>query len=214
MPLYFQNSRGMTATMSGVTLLPIIIGLIISIILSGYLTSIVGYYNPFMLASSVATPIAHGLLTTLTQATPIWKIIVFQGLLGIGAGIGFQGPQVAVQTVLSNKDTSVGIGIIQFAQGIGPAIFIAVSQSVFSAQFKKQLERSEFTEQTTNLILQGASLPSLFMDTEEQDRVSAAYARGLAQTFYLPVALSCLSAIGASGMEWRSVKSDQPPEGN
>jgi hypothetical protein len=194
--------------MSGATSLPVVVGLIISVILSGYLTSIVGYYNPFMLATSVATPIANGLLTTLALTTPIWKIIMFQGLLGLGAGIGFQGPQVAVQTVLSNKDTSVGIGVIQFAQGIGPAIFIAISQSVLSAQFKIQLERSGLTEETTGLILQGASPSSLSMNTEEKERFSPAYAQSLAQTFYLPATFRCLSAIGALGMEWRSVKSD------
>jgi MFS family permease len=214
MPLYFQNSRGMTATMSGATLLPIVIGIIVSVILSGYLTSIVGYYNPFMLATSVMTPVANGLLTTLNRTTPIWKLVIFQGLLGVGAGVGFQGPQVAVQTVLSNKDTPVGIGIIQFAQGIGPAIFIAVSQSIFLTQFEKELRTSGLTDKITGLILHGTSPPSLSMDTQDKERVSAAYAQSLTRTFYLPVTLSCLSAIGASGMEWRSVKSDRLIEGS
>ncbi|KAI1125778.1 MFS general substrate transporter [Nemania abortiva] len=212
MPLYFQNARGMTATMSGINLLPIVVGLIVSVILSGYLTLIVGYYNPFMLATSILTPIANGLLTTLTQTTQIWKILVFQGLLGIGTGIGFQGPQVAVQTVLSKNDTSVGIGVIQFAQGIGPAIFIAVSQSIFLARFKKELGLAGLTERAGDLIAKGISPSSLSLNDTDRRVVSAAYAESLTQTFYLPVALSSLTVVGALGMEWRSIKLNRPGE--
>jgi hypothetical protein len=212
MPLYFQFSRGMSATMSGAALLPVVVGLVVSVILSGYLTSVVGYYNPSMLATSILTPVANGLLTTLTRTTPIWKIVIFQGILGVGAGVGFQGPQVAVQAILSNKDTPVGIGIIQFAQGIGPARFVAAGQSIFLSQLKQGVENSGLTDEITDSILRGSTLSGLSMGTQDQERVSDVYARSLTRTFYLSVILSCLSAIGASGMEWRSVKSNRSVE--
>lgn len=193
--------------MSGVILLPIVVGLIVSVTVAGYLTSIVGYSNPFMITTSILTPIANGLLTTLNQTTPIWKLIIYQSLLGIGVGIGFQGPQVAVQAVLSKQDTPVGIGIIQFAQGIGPAIFTAVSQSIFLAQFRKGLERAGLARDEITMVSSGANPPNLSMNEAEKHAVSRAYARGLTETFYLPVALSCLTAVGALGMEWCSVRS-------
>ena len=197
--------------MSGVTLLPIVVGLIVSVTLAGYLTSLVGYSNPFMITTSILTPIATGLLTTLNQTTPIWKVIIFQSLLGIGVGIGFQGPQIAVQAVLSKEDTSLGIAIIQFAQGIGPAIFTGVAQSIFIAQFHKELERADLTRNEVTMVTSGANTSYLSMNEAEKHVVLSAYARSLAETFNLSVALSCLTAVGTLGMEWRSVRPKAVP---
>lgn len=200
----------MTATMSGIMLVPIIVGLIISVTLAGYLTSIVGYCNPFMLATSILTPIANGLLTTLTRTTSTAKLIIFQGLLGIGVGVGFQGPQIAIQTVLSKEDIPVGIGMIQFAQGIGPAIFVGVSQSIFLADLRKELERAGLSDEEIGMVSSGSAASTPSMNGAEKQTVYTSYARSLTQTFYLPVALSCLTAVGALGMKWRSIKQKPP----
>ena len=73
------------------------------------------------------TLLGAGLLTTLGKNTKLGYLISYQALLGFGAKIGFQGSQVAVQTILAERDASIGIAIIQFAHGIGPAIFMAVA---------------------------------------------------------------------------------------
>ena len=134
MPIYFQTVKGLSASMSGVMVLPSAAGLILSVGLSGVLTSLVGYYNPFMILTSVITPPAAGLMTTPDINTKVWTLIIYQGLLGFGAGIGFQGPQVAVQAIFHEKDVSIGIAFTQFAQGIGPAVFVAVAQNVFTSR--------------------------------------------------------------------------------
>lgn len=206
MSIYFQYSRGMSATLSGVMLLPIIVGLVVSVVLAGFLTSVVGYYNPFMIATSIITPIATGLLTTLTIRTQHWKLVIFQGLLGVGAGIGFQGPQVAVQTILSKEDTPIGLGVVQFAQGIGPAIFVAAAQSCFLTQFKKKVERDGLGSGIDDLMSTGVSHHSLGLFKRTDLRIPIAYAESLSRTFYLATSLSCLTVLGALGMQWRSVK--------
>ncbi|KIW56904.1 hypothetical protein PV05_05520 [Exophiala xenobiotica] len=118
--------------MSGVMVLPAVAGLVLSVFSSGVLTSIWGYYTPFMLATSSITPPAVGLITTLDVDAKVASLIGYQALLGFGVGIGFQGPQVAVQTILSQKDAPVGIAVIQFAQGIGPAVFVTIAQTLFT----------------------------------------------------------------------------------
>ncbi len=132
MPIYFQAVKGLSASMSGVMVLPAVAGLVLSVFSSGVLTSIWGYYTPFMLATSSITPPAVGLITTLDVDAKVASLIGYQALLGFGVGIGFQGPQVAVQTILSQKDAPVGIAVIQFAQGIGPAVFVTIAQTLFT----------------------------------------------------------------------------------
>jgi len=72
--------------MSGIMLLPIVVGLIVSLILSGFLTSTVGYSNPFMILTGVLTPIAAGLLTTLTVNTKFWKVIIVKVDVTVSSG--------------------------------------------------------------------------------------------------------------------------------
>lgn len=100
MPTYFQTVRGVSASQSGILCLPFIVGLFASILIGGSGTSITGYYAPFMIITSILTPIATGLLTTLHVKQSLVSLIGYQALLGIGAGLGFQGPQSAIQTVL------------------------------------------------------------------------------------------------------------------
>ena len=202
MPLYFQVVRGTSATMSGIMLLPIAVGLIVTVISSGFITSHIGYYTPTMVLTSITTPIAAGLLSTLTQHSGIWKVVFYQALLGSGTGIGFQGPQVAVQTVLSKQDAPIGIAIIQVAQGIGPAIFVAAAQSLFLNRLNHHLRSRD-----------GAGVDTLPTDNTgggnrpQQQEIRSSYDQALTDVFYLPTALYCLSLIGALGMEPRSVKS-------
>ena len=67
----------------------------------------VGYYVPFMLAGSILMPIFAGLMTTFTIDTGVGKLIGIFGFLGFAAGIGFQAPQVAVQTSLPANDATI-----------------------------------------------------------------------------------------------------------
>ena len=73
---------------------------------------------------------AAGLMTTLGSLAKVWQLVRYQALLGIGSGIGFQDPQVAVQAILDSDDAQVGIAIIQCARGVGPVVFLAASQAM------------------------------------------------------------------------------------
>jgi len=206
MPIYFQTVKGLSASMSGVMVLPSAVGLILSVGSSCVLTSLVGYYNPFMILTSVITPPAAGLMTTLNINAKLWSLIGYQGLLGFGAGIGFQGPQVAVQAIFSEKDASIGIAIIQFAQGIGPAVFVAVAQNIFINKFASNIRRYAPGVDLATLTTQGLTEPKARVDSSDLMGTVLSYDKALTQTFFLPVSLTCMSLIGALGMEWRSVK--------
>lgn len=70
--------------------LPLILGLTIVVIVAGAGVTFLGYYVPFMLASSVFMAIGSGLLTTFETTTNHSKWIGYQALYGIGVGLGMQ----------------------------------------------------------------------------------------------------------------------------
>ncbi|KAF2499315.1 MFS general substrate transporter, partial [Lophium mytilinum] len=90
LPIWFQAIKGVSATKSGIMNLPTILGLVIMSMISGGLVTVIGYYTPFMLASTILMTIGAGLLTTFETDTGHAKWIGFQFLFGAGVGLGMQ----------------------------------------------------------------------------------------------------------------------------
>lgn len=108
MPIFFQAVRGVSPGESGYLMLPILTGFLLALIIQGVGTTTIGYYTPFMVFASVLMPIAAGLLTTWKVDMNIVKILALAAFAGFSTGIGFQGPQSAVQTTLPDSDASTG----------------------------------------------------------------------------------------------------------
>jgi MFS family permease len=214
--IYFQAIKGYTATKAGLFLMPQIVGLSISCLLGGLGTTLVGYYVPWMVVTTIIAPIAAGLLTRLPLDAKLISILAYEALLGFGVGIGIQAPQVAAQTVLSAKDIPIGIGIVTFAQIFGPTLWVPAAQAIFQTRLDSEL--------SSTMSVNGTKVPSLNVTSIENmglsdlrthlggdrlRRVLLGYDDAVAKTMYLPVVLTCLTLLGTLGMEWRSVKKKQ-----
>ncbi|CAI7654398.1 unnamed protein product [Penicillium viridicatum] len=146
LPTYYQVVRSrvglrgqFTPSESGYLMIPILVGMMLGLFLQGIGTTTFGYYAPFMIFASICMPIAAGLMTTYDLHTSLAKIILYSGFVGFSGGIGFQAPQAAVQTTLSVADVNLGIGVILFGQSMGPAVFIAIAQVLFTNQLSSNL---------------------------------------------------------------------------
>lgn len=159
-----------------------------------------------LVITSILTPVAAGLLTTLKVDADLASLICYQALLGFGAGIGFQAPQIAAQTTLSQSDAPMGIATVQFMQNLGPAIFISVAQSLFASRLTIELGKYAPGVNAEKLETIGLSDIRKNIGLADLNGVLLGCDKAVAQTFYLPVVLTCLSLVGTLGMEWRSVK--------
>lgn len=207
LPTYYQIVRGYSPAKSGYMMLPIIMGATIGSLIHGAGTSAFGYYTPFMLFASIMMPIAAGLITTFKINTSLVQLIMYTALSGLAYGIGFSGPQNAVQTVLPAEDVPLGLSVMLFAQSFGPAVAIAIAQVLFTNQLSTNLsglvpglspaniENNGLTEIVTSV--PPAKIKEVLMGVDES----------LIQTWYLVVGLACTTIVGSSLIEWRSVKS-------
>ncbi|UPK97853.1 hypothetical protein LCI18_008788 [Fusarium solani-melongenae] len=203
LPTYFQTVQGASATTSGILMLPLGVGLIISVPLAGFLTYYVGYPNYFMVFNGLLTPVATGLLTTMNTKPATWKLLVYQALLGFGTGIGFQGPQVGVQAIFSDSDSQIGISIIQLAQALGPAIFVATAQTIFAGSLPSGFITGGLGQKTSGDLERNADASHTL---GEDSNSSLIYAGALGRAFYVSLGLACMTLVASLGMEWHSVK--------
>jgi MFS family permease len=209
LPIYYQVVRENTPHESGFKMIPILVGMMLGLFLQGIGTTTLGYYAPFMIFASVCMPVAAGLMTTYTLDTNLTQIILYSGFAGFAGGIGFQGPQSAVQTTLSAADVNLGIGVVLFAQNFGPALCIAVAQVIFTNQLSRNLEG--VVDGLTPASIEKNSLSDLKngVPVERWSEVFVGIDKSLIQTWYLAIALGCLTMFASLCMEWRSVKHKQ-----
>lgn len=209
LPSYLQVVRNKTPLQSGVLMLPVILGAIFGSLVQGSGTTVVGYYVPFMLAGSIVMPIFAGLMTTITVKTALVKLGLFSGFLGFGSSIGYQAPQIAVQTVLPAQDVNIGLGIILFAGQFGPAVFLTAAQNIFSSRLVDNLQSLALNFTTASIDNMGLHGLKDSVPAGKLDLVLKGLDQSLSQTWYIAVALAALTLIGTLSMEWRHIRVKQ-----
>lgn len=207
LPTYYQVVRGFPPAQSGYMMLPFIIAGTIGALIHGFGTSKSGYYAPFMLLGSILMPVAAGLMTTVNIDTALVQLIVYTALSGLGYGIGFAGPQNAVQTILPLNDVPLGISIMLFAQAFGPAVTIAVAQVLFIEQLSTNLSGLGSGLNSTNIENVGLSQIMEMIAPINNEKALLAIDKSLSHTWYLVIGLACTTMVGSLAIEWKSVKS-------
>jgi EmrB/QacA subfamily drug resistance transporter len=208
LPIWFQAIKHASAVKSGIMNLPCILGLVIMGIISGILTKRLGYYAPWMLLSSIFTPIAAGLISTFTPYTGHSAWIGYQALFGIGIGLGMMQPSVAAQTVLPRKDVSMGAALTQFSQLLGGAVFISVGNNIFDTRLAHNLATIPGID-VGSIAATGATDLRSMVPSSLLPQVLVAYNDALRATFYLVTALTSATIVGSLAMEWKSIKKEQ-----
>ncbi|KAK4192337.1 putative efflux system protein [Podospora australis] len=207
LPLWFQSVKDASAVGSGIMNLPMLIALVITSVIAGAAVTIWGYYTPFMIVCSILATIGYGLLTTFEPDTSTGVWIGYQIIIGVGVGIGFQQPLMAVQTVLDISDVPTGASLIIFLQTLGGALFVAVSQNVFTNKLVEGVAKNvpDFPNPASILAI-GATGIEEAIKPEWLAGVKLAFNDALTETFIVFTALSGLSILGALAVEWKSVK--------
>ncbi|GME66062.1 MFS general substrate transporter [Neofusicoccum parvum] len=211
-PLWFQAIKDDSPVKSGVDTLPFLIAQVACLIVSGGLVTKIGHYMPFIFASTVFMSVGAGLLTTFTVGTPTHRWAGYTIIYGIGAGFGFQMPTIAAQTVLGLADVATGTTVIMFVQLLGGSLFVSAAQNVFLNRLTKNIAGAGLPGVDAAAVAAGGATELRnTVPAEYLGAAKALYNDALVQTFQLALILSCLTLLGAVGMQWKSVKAKGAP---
>lgn len=208
LPLWFQAVRSASAQQSGINILPMLAAVIVGVVASGIVVSSVGYYTPMMLISSALMPVGLGLLVTISPSTHRAALLLYPAIFGFGVGLGFQQPLIGVQTALHQTDIAAGTSVIIFGQTFGAAIVLAAAESVFQHRLVANMEAYVGPTDSNAESLLHSDLSSLtsFLREERSPALISGVSASIAETFYLPLIMACLSVVGSLFMEWKSVR--------
>ena len=97
LPTYMQMTYGYSATVSGLLLIPMTIGILLASAVTGLLTSRIGRYRIFIIIGPIVAAGGMVLMSTLNENSPVWRIMGDTFVLGLGMGMFFQLLVMAVQ---------------------------------------------------------------------------------------------------------------------
>ncbi|KAF2464236.1 DNA repair protein RAD50 [Lindgomyces ingoldianus] len=206
-PLFFQALKDFSPVSSGFAILPSVLTLVIGAMVAGGLVQRFGYPAPFMYISCILSAVGAGMISTwpISATTRVW--IGYQVLFGLGIGLGMQQPSISVQCVLPRPDVSMGISLMFFGQNLGGAVFISTAQNVFVDTLARKLSEIPGVGITRQMVVEmGATQLVKLVGEELRETVLEGYHVAIRNAFYVGVGLSCVSLIGALGVEWVSVK--------
>jgi cyanate permease len=101
LPTYLQYVKGVSATNSGLQTLPMLVGLLVTSVLSGTVVGRTGRYKVFPAAGSLTMAIGLYLLSTMDAHTAYWSMALDMLVLGIGIGLCMQILTIIVQNTVA-----------------------------------------------------------------------------------------------------------------
>ena len=134
LPTFLQISTGVSATLSGLLMLPLMAGMFPFMTASGILVSRTGRYKVWPL---VGLPVgAAGLLwlSTIHADSPLWYVGFGMFLLGAGIGMTMQVIVVAVQNVLDMRDLGIGTSANTFLRQMGGVFGIGLFGAYYASR--------------------------------------------------------------------------------
>ncbi|KAL8290600.1 hypothetical protein RQP46_002858 [Phenoliferia psychrophenolica] len=197
-PIYYQAGRGATATKSGIDLLPLMLSVVITVIMTGQLTAKIGRYWQWLVSAPVFLAIGAGLMYTVDENTQNAKIIGFMILTGVGVGGSMQNSLFAMQAEFRDSPKLLGqaTGMASFGQFLGGTVGLSIAEAVFSSQLTKNLLKYAPTAPsaiireaptTINTILPGLVGPDVVV------QVIRAYVKSIRTVFIIGVPIGIIS---------------------
>lgn len=126
LPLFMQLAQGAGATVSGLSMLPLMVGLMGSAIVSGRIVSRTGRYKPFMVGGVVVTAVALFFLSRMHADTTRLDLSMRMLLLGVGLGPGQSLFSLAIQNAMPRNQLGLVTGSTQFFRQIGSTVGVAL----------------------------------------------------------------------------------------
>jgi len=140
LPLYLQNVKGHSPTVSGLLITPMMAGVLTTSIASGQLISRFGHYKPFPIAGTALMALGLGLLSQLHVGTSTLSAAAYMLVLGLGLGSVMQVLVLVAQNSVDFRNLGVATSASTLFRQVGGSIGVAIFGAVFSNGLTSRLD--------------------------------------------------------------------------
>lgn len=140
LPTFLQMSSGAGVTESGLLMLPMMAGVMLTSIVSGIAISKTGRYKMFPVAGLAITILGMIWLTTIDGGMSLWLFGAMIFVLGAGMGLIMQTIVLAVQNSVDPHELGTATSSNNFFREIGAAVGTAAFTTVFTSRLSDNLD--------------------------------------------------------------------------
>lgn len=201
-PVYAQGVLRMSATESGLILMPMNVTLFAVGIVVGNLITKTGHYKEFAVAGGAIQIVASFLMLGLDQQSTKMEVVLATGVLGFGYGLAFQIYMLAVQNAVQRRDLGTATSSLQFFRNIGNTLGTAIAGTIMTTQLMSGIE-ARMTPELEAKVPTGGLDPNAvlnpgklaYLPTELADVMRASLADSMHAVFLVLPVLTALSLI-------------------
>jgi EmrB/QacA subfamily drug resistance transporter len=139
LPLFLQVVIGASATNSGLLLLPLMAGIVVSSVAVGRVISRTGRYRWYPIAGTALMTVAMGLLATMDASTSRTTASWYVALLGAGLGTVMPVMILAVQNAVDQRDLGTATSAATFSRSMGGSFGVAAFGAILASRLADQL---------------------------------------------------------------------------
>jgi EmrB/QacA subfamily drug resistance transporter len=132
LPLYLQTVKGSSPTASGLEMTPMMLGLLLTSIVSGQLITRTGRYKPYPIIGTATTAVGLYLLSLMDRDTSTLQAAGSMFVLGLGLGLINQVLVIAVQNAVAYRDLGTATSGATYFRTIGSSVGVAVFGTIFA----------------------------------------------------------------------------------
>jgi len=199
-PTFLQMSSGTSAAVSGLLMIPMMVGVMGTSIFSGLAITKTGKYKIYPILGTLVTAGAMLLFTGLTAETPVWLICVYLFLFGAGLGLIMQVVVLVTQNAVAPNDIGSATSTNNYFREVGASLGVAIFGALFTNRLSENLTKV-FTDAGADAASAGQATATLDPQTlnelpdEVRDGIVTAYADSLAPVFWYLIPFLLLAFV-------------------
>lgn len=162
--------------------------------------------------------VGNGLYILLSPSSTLAQIIGFQIVTGVGVGLLFQGPLIALQALASQEETATATATSNFVRALATSLGVVLGGVIFQNSMDMQIPPLSappvnLPANVTELLTKGGAaanvmLSRTIMDTVQREAVRGAFSESMKHMFIFYTALGGLAVLSSVFIKRHYLRSD------
>jgi hypothetical protein len=198
LPQFFQLVYGDSATLSGVGLLPLMLGVSVGNPVAAVITSKKGVSLANAIGGAALQVLATGLMTRWTSHTSRAEAVIILIILGFGQGTVMSGLLLSAQVAVPEVQIGVVTGLTIFLFTLGQIFGVALFATVYVNKLSTYLSQLGLRAAQVQAILADVKNVRTEFDSEMTTKIVEIYTKSLQNGWWLMFGCACGLLISAA----------------
>ncbi|MBB6305855.1 MDR family MFS transporter [Xanthobacter tagetidis] len=129
-PLYFETVRGLSASQSGLALIPLMGGIVCGAVMSGRLLARLTHYKRPGMIGCASSALLLAAFALAPGSLPLPALVAGLAVVGVGIGTVLPMTTIAIQNAVTPHRMGTATGLMNFSRQLGGAMVVAVLGAV------------------------------------------------------------------------------------